>query len=54
MFGFGSLALLGRIHGWLVIVDTRHFVCCALLLCKRFIHLYRTKGRNVRVSPRPM
>jgi hypothetical protein len=54
MLSFDSLALLSRIDRWLVIVDTRHSVCFALLLCKRFIHLYRTKGRNVRIPPRPM
>jgi hypothetical protein len=54
ILSFDSLALLSRVNRRLVIVDTRHFVCCALLLCKRFIHLYRTKGRNVRIPPRPM
>lgn len=45
IFSFSSLAFLGRIEGRFIVVDTRHLVCLALLLRKRFIHLNRTKTR---------
>ena len=41
-----SLALLGRVKRRLLVVDARHLVRRALLLCKRFIHLYHEKSRK--------
>lgn len=54
IFSLQSLALFARIKCRLVVINAWHLVRCTLLLCKRFIHLYHEKSRNVRVSPRPM
>lgn len=46
ILGLDSLALFGRVKRRLLVVDARHLVRRALLLCKRFIHLYHEKSRK--------
>jgi hypothetical protein len=53
VLGLDSLALFARIKGRLLVVDTRHLVRLALLLCKRFIHLYQEKQKMLGSRHRP-